>query len=206
MKCIRVRWLIESGRLSPLSPIALICMRLKVEWLPYMHRYVYGPTPGITEVLERVLDALKPKSMLDLYCGSGALSKLAYIKNVEKIKAVDIYVEAAKKNLKKLKRVEIEEGDALKFDGGRYDLVVADPPEEEIKNLIRKLREFKKKYVKAMVIWLGPYHKASKIIKTLSRDRKCIIVEAWGDAVGILWKKSEHKEAIRKALRNTEFS
>ncbi len=170
-----------------------------------MNRYIYGPTPGITEVLERVLDTLKPKSMLDLFCGSGALSKLAYIKNVEKIKAVDIYVEAAKKNLKKLKKVEIEEGDALKLDSRRYDLIVADPPEEEIKQVIRELREFKKKYVKAMVIWLGPYHKASKIIKTLSRDRKCIIVEAWGDAVGILWKKRGHKEAIEKALRNMQF-
>ncbi|MCL7388905.1 MAG: 50S ribosomal protein L11 methyltransferase [Thaumarchaeota archaeon] len=202
MKCVRIDELIESGRLSPFSPIALICNRLRVHWLPYIDGYIYGPSPGITEVLERILSLLKPNSMLDLFCGSGAFSKLAYLMNVKKIKAVDIYVEAARRNLKKLEGIEVEEGDALRIRSGRYDMVVADPPEEKIRELIDRLPELRRLYKDVAVVWVGPYHKAVEIIKTLSRDEKCIVVEAWGDAVAVFWKKKKHETIIERAIKN----
>jgi SAM-dependent methyltransferase len=202
LKCVRIDELIESGRLSPFSPIALICNRLRVHWLPYIDGYIYGPSPGITEVLERILSLLKPNSMLDLFCGSGAFSKLAYLMNVKKIKAVDIYVEAARRNLKKLEGIEVEEGDALRIRSGRYDMVVADPPEEKIRELIDRLPELRRLYKDVAVVWVGPYHKAVEIIKTLSRDEKCIVVEAWGDAVAVFWKKKKHETIIERAIKN----
>ncbi|MCL7383437.1 MAG: hypothetical protein LZ168_05300 [Thaumarchaeota archaeon] len=202
MKCVRIDELIESGRLSPFSPIALICNRLRVHWLPYIDGYIYGPSPGITEVLERILSLLKPNSMLDLFCGSGAFSKLAYLMNVKKIKAVDIYVEAARRNLRKLEGIEVEEGDALRIRSGRYDMVVADPPEEKIRELIDRLPELRRLYKDVAVVWVGPYHKAVEIIKTLSRDEKCIVVEAWGDAVAVFWKKKKHETIIERAIKN----
>jgi 16S rRNA G966 N2-methylase RsmD len=202
LKCVRIDELIESGRLSPFSPIALICNRLRVHWLPYIDGYIYGPSPGITEVLERILSLLKPNSMLDLFCGSGAFSKLAYLMNVKKIKAVDIYVEAARRNLKKLEGIEVEEGDALRIRSGRYDMVVADPPEEKIRELIDRLPELRRLYKDVAVVWVGPYHKAVEMIKTLSRDEKCIVVEAWGDAVAVFWKKKKHETIIERAIKN----
>jgi SAM-dependent methyltransferase len=202
LKCVRIDELIESGRLSPFSPIALICNRLRVHWLPYIDGYIYGPSPGITEVLERILSLLKPNSMLDLFCGSGAFSKLAYLMNVKKIKAVDIYVEAARRNLKKLEGIEVEEGDALRIRSGRYDMVVADPPEEKIRELIDRLSELRRLYKDVAVVWVGPYHKAVEMIKTLSRDEKCIVVEAWGDAVAVFWKKKKHETIIERAIKN----
>jgi SAM-dependent methyltransferase len=202
LKCVRIDELIESGRLSPFSPIALICNRLRVHWLPYIDGYIYGPSPGITEVLERILSLLKPNSMLDLFCGSGAFSKLAYLMNVKKIKAVDIYVEAARRNLRKLEGIEVEEGDALRIRSGRYDMVVADPPEEKIRELIDRLPELRRLYKDVAVVWVGPYHKAVEIIKTLSRDEKCIVVEAWGDAVAVFWKKKKHETIIERAIKN----
>jgi len=202
LKCVRIDELIESGRLSPFSPIALICNRLRVHWLPYIDGYIYGPSPGITEVLERILSLLKPNSMLDLFCGSGAFSKLAYLMNVKKIKAVDIYVEAARRNLRKLEGIEVEEGDALRIRSGRYDMVVADPPEEKIRELIDRLPELRRLYKDVAVVWVGPYHKAVEMIKTLSRDEKCIVVEAWGDAVAVFWKKKKHETIIERAIKN----
>jgi SAM-dependent methyltransferase len=202
LKCVRVDELIESGRLSPFSPIALICNRLRVHWLPYIDGYIYGPSPGITEVLERILSLLKPNSMLDLFCGSGAFSKLAYLMNVKKIKAVDIYVEAARRNLRKLEGIKVEEGDALRIRSGRYDMVVADPPEEKIRELIDRLPELRRLYKDVAVVWVGPYHKAVEMIKTLSRDEKCIVVEAWGDAVAVFWKKKKHETIIERAIKN----
>jgi methylase of polypeptide subunit release factors len=140
--------------------------------------------------------------MLDLFCGSGAFSKLAYLMNVKKIKAVDIYVEAARRNLKKLEGIEVEEGDALRIRSGRYDMVVADPPEEKIRELIDRLPELRRLYKDVAVVWVGPYHKAVEIIKTLSRDEKCIVVEAWGDAVAVFWKKKKHETIIERAIKN----
>jgi SAM-dependent methyltransferase len=202
LKCVRVDELIESGRLSPFSPIALICNRLGVRWLPYIDGNIYGPSPGITEVLERILSLLRPESMLDLFCGSGAFSKLAYLMNVKKVKAVDIYIEAAKRNLKKLEGIEVEEGDALGIRTGRYDMVVADPPEEKIRELIDKLPELRRLYRDVTVVWVGPYHKAGEMIKSFSGGEKCIIVEAWGDAVTIFWKKKKHEKIIERAVKN----
>ncbi len=202
MKRVRVNELIESGRLSPFSPIALICNKLGIRWLPRMDEYIYGPSPGMTEVLERIISLLKPESMLDLFSGSGAFSKLAYTMNVKKIKAVDIYVEAAWRNLKKLEGIMIEERDALRIGNERYSMVVADPPEERIRELISRLPKLKRLYSDIAVLWVGPYYKAGETIKKLSRDRKCIVVEAWGDAVAIFWKKKKHKTIIEKVVKN----
>ena len=202
LKCVRVDELIESGRLSPFSPIALICSKLGVRWLPYIDGYIYGPSPGITEVLERILSLLKPESMLDLFCGSGAFSKLAYLMNVKKVKAVDIYVEAARRNLKKLEGIEVEEGDALRIRSGRYDMVVADPPEEKIRELIDRLPELRRLCRNVAIVWVGPYHKAGGMIKILSSEEKCIIVEAWGDAVAVFWKKKKHETIIERVVNN----
>lgn len=189
--------------LSPFSPIALICSKLGVRWIPYTDGYIYGPTPGITELLERILSLLKPESMLDLFCGSGALSKLAYIMNVKNVKAVDIYVDAAKKNLMKLKSIEIEQKDALELrNEKKYSIVVADPPEEKIKEIVDRLPRLKKLYTDAAVVWIGPYSRAGRIIKRLSRDRKCMIVEAWGDAIAVFWKTEKRRILLEKAIKH----
>lgn len=202
LRCVRIDWLIDSGMLSPYSPIALICSKLRVRWLPYMDGYVYGPTPGITELLARILSSLKPESMLDLFCGSGALSKLAYVMNVKKIKAVDIYVEAAYKNLGKLKNVKIEQRDALEIrNEEKYSILVADPPEEKIGEFLNRLPRLKKLYVDAAVVWIGPYPKARGIIRRLSRDKKCMIVEAWGDGIAVFWKTRKYKTLLEKAVK-----
>ncbi|MEM3397748.1 MAG: hypothetical protein QW724_01230 [Nitrososphaerota archaeon] len=202
MRCVRIDWLIDSGMLSPYSPIALICSKLKVRWLPYMDGYIYGPTPGITELLARTLSLLKPESMLDLFCGSGALSKLAYIMNVKNVKAVDIYVEAAYKNLGKLKNVKIEQRDALEIGNEeKYSILVADPPEEKIEELVNRFPRLKKLYVDVAIVWVGPYSKTGKVIKKLSRDKKCLVVEAWGDAIAVFWKTRKHKTLLEKAIK-----
>ncbi len=123
-----------------------------------MDGYIYGPTPGITELLARTLSLLKPESMLDLFCGSGALSKLAYIMNVKNVKAVDIYVEAAYKNLGKLKNVKIEQRDALEIGNEeKYSILVADPPEEKIEELVNRFPRLKKLYCLLFIVIITMY-------------------------------------------------
>lgn len=201
---VEVGWLVKTGRLSPLSPIVLLCRELGVRWLPYLDGYVYGPAPGIAELLDAVLMVLRPRSMLDLFCGSGALSKLAHRRGVRRIKAVDIYAEVAERNLKRLKGVEVVEADAMAFRDRAYDLLVADPPESLADKLLEMLPRLSRLYRKVALVWLGPYHRATERAMRFRGRRRRVVAECWGDAVAIIWKPGISGEKIREALTIAE--
>lgn len=188
-KVVRVDWLIRSGRLSRFSPIALLSKELEVKWLTLWGGYVYGPTPGIAEALDLLISAVKPESMLDLFCGSGALSKLAYFRGVKRVFSVDLYVEAAERNLEGCRGVEVLEADALSFRSPeKFDLLVADSPEELIDAFVSDVGRIRRLFKAAALIWLGPYHRAEHRVKAFKRTRMATAFEAWGDGLAILWK------------------
>jgi len=203
-KVVRIEHLLKSRRLSRVSPLTLLSKELGIKWLMLWNGYVYGPTPGIVEALDLLITSLKPKSMLDLFCGSGALSKLAYLKRVREITCVDLYVEAAKRNLQRCKNVKIIEGDALSFKLYRnFDLVVADPPEELINKTLANLPRLRRVFRLAALIWIGPYHKAGRRVRLLKKKRMNTVLEAWGDGLAIFWKP-KLRERIDSALRLLE--
>ena len=103
---VKLSWLIRTGRLSEFSPTALISEKLGINWLMMFDEYVYGPGPGIVELLDLILRYVKPKSFLDLFGGSGALSKLASLRGVRKITYIDLYPDAAILNLRRISGVE----------------------------------------------------------------------------------------------------
>ncbi len=202
-RIVRVDWLIERGMLSEFSPTTLLCRRIGIKWLMLWEGFIYGPTPGLAEVLDLLLTRLKPKSMIDLYCGSGAFSKLAFMRGVREIVCVDRFAEAARRNLRGL-GVEVVEGDALSYSPGRvYDLVVADPPEELVERIIKDLGRLRRLMGKIAVIWLGPYHRAGGRIRRLGGRRMVRVVEAWGDALALLWKPG-YRERVESVARLME--
>lgn len=203
-KPVEVGWLVKTRRVSPLSPIVLLCKELGVRWLPYLDGYIYGPAPGIAELLDAILMVLKPRSMLDLFCGSGALSKLAHKRGVRRIKAVDIYAEVAKRNLKRLRGVEVVEADATAFRDRPYDLLVADPPESLADELLEMLPRLSRLCRKVALIWFGPYHRATERVLRLKGRRRYVVAECWGDAVAIIWKPGISRDKIREALTIVE--
>lgn len=203
-KPIEINRLIETGRLSNLSPIALISEKLGIRWLMIFNEYIYGPTPGIVEALDLLLTKLRPRTVLDLFAGSGALSKLALLRGVKHVRCVEKYAEALKLNLGGLRRVEVIEGDAMDFLGeGKYDMVVIDPPEELIDPLLKRVDEIREMFKLAALLWLGSWRDAGPRIKSLKGKRMTSVIEAWGDALAILWKRScrEKIKIVERALR-----
>ena len=186
---VKLSWLIRTGRLSEFSPTALISERLGIRWLMMFDEYVYGPGPGIIEALDLILKYVKPKSFLDLFGGSGALSKLAYIRGVKKITYVDLYPDAAILNLKRLIGVKIVKGDAMNFlELNLHDVVVADPPREMINELLKRIDDLRKVFRKVCLIWIGDVDELEKRSCFLRNRRMVEVIKAWGDCFAVLWK------------------
>ncbi len=206
-KPVKLSWLIRSKRLSPMSPTALISEKLGIKWLPLFNdEYVYGPTPGIIEAADLLMAELKPRIVVDLFGGSGAISKLAILRGARKVIYVDKNPEAALLNLRSCKgKVEIIEGDAFTFLNNKVqcDFMVADPPEELISNLLNKLKLVRKSITKAALIWLGPSEKAIEYLEIVGKSRMTMTANVWGDTFLIIWKPG-FGQIIRDVKRRLE--
>ena len=201
---IEVERLVRTKRLSEFSPIVLLSQRLGLKWLTYWGEYVYGPTPGIIELLDALILKLKPKSFLDLFAGSGSLSRLASLRKIKEITAVEIHPETLRLNLREENRVKIIEEDVFKFRPDKnYDLIAADPPEELVHKVLTRMDELRNWANQAILIWLGPYHLAGETIRVVKRFRKRMVLESWGDCFAVFWKPG-YEEKIREAVSMVE--
>ena len=186
---VKLSWLIRTSRLSEFSPTALISEKLGINWLMMFDEYVYGPGPGIVELLDLILRYVKPKSFLDLFGGSGALSKLASLRGVRKITYIDLYPDAAILNLRRISGVEIIKEDAMDFSRfGVYDVVVADPPRELINRLLEEVDDLRRIFRKICLIWIGDVDELEERSSLLEGRRMVKIIRAWGDCFATLWK------------------
>ena len=188
---VKLSRLVEDGRISPMSPVVLISEKLGIRWLNMFDgEYVYGPTPGLIEASDLLIKAFKPRSLIDLFGGSGAVSKLASRNGVRKIIYVDLYSEAAELNLRGEKAVTIIKRDAFEFmrSGVKADVVILDPPEELIPKALKALLRFRNVFRKAALIWIGPIERSRRYARALKGRRLIRILEAWGDSFAILWK------------------
>ncbi|MCD6235673.1 MAG: RsmD family RNA methyltransferase [Thaumarchaeota archaeon] len=204
-KPVKIRTLIRERRISPMSPVVLASEKLEINWLPLFNdEYVYGPTPGIIEAADAVLSELKPRTVIDLFGGSGALSKLALMRGARKVIYVDSYPEAAKRNLRDLPEIEIVKEDAFKFleSDTSCDVLIADPPEELIDPLLRRVRRIREIAAKAALMWIGPSNKSVHRRRRLSGFRMTKLLEAWGDCFALLWKPGlrEKVENVKRLL------
>ena len=200
---VKLSWLIRSGRISPMSPIVLIAEKLGISWLMIFDEYVYGPTPGIIEASDLLIRALKPRSVIDLFGGSGSLSKLAMRNGVKNVTYVDMYPEAAKLNLADhMNEVRIIKSDVFSFLEGRIecDLLLADPPEELIDKTVNAVISRREVFRKAALIWLGPSGRSRRRIGLLRGRRMVEVVSAWGDSFAIFWKPGLRSEIMRVKL------
>lgn len=102
---------------------------------------ITGPLAGSMENMERVCEEHDISTVLDMFCGSGALSKIALEKGADSVVAVDLDVTSARKNLQEHSdRVELYEMDAFDFEITEdYDLIITDPYYEIANDFIEKL-------------------------------------------------------------------
>jgi len=204
VKPVRVDWLTRTAKVSPMSPLILAAEKLGIRWLMLFDgEYVYGSSPGLVEVADTLIRVLKPRSIIDLFGGSGAISKLAAMNGVKKIIYVDLYPEAASRNLRNVREVQIVREDAFKFlsRGVRCDLLIADPPEELVDKTVRYLMRNRHMFRKAALTWIGS-ECPKREIDRLSRMRMMEVVEVWGDFFLILWNRGlrERIDRVKQML------
>lgn len=204
VKPVRVDWLTRTAKVSPLSPLILAAEKLGIGWLMLFDgEYVYGSSPGLVEAADALIRVLKPRSLIDLFGGSGAISKLAAMNGVKKIIYVDLYPEAASRNLRNVRGVQIVREDAFEFlgRGVKCDLLIADPPEELADKTADYLMRNRHMFRKAALTWIRSECPKRKIDK-LSRMRMVEVVEVWGDFFLILWNRGlrDRIERVKQML------
>jgi predicted RNA methylase len=89
---------------------------------------ITGPLAGGMENLESICEEYDFESVLDLFCGSGAYSRIASEYGATEIKAVDIDTSAAEPNLSNVEGAEVVESDVFDYNTeSEVDLLIADP-------------------------------------------------------------------------------
>lgn len=101
---------------------------------------ITGPLYGSIESIEYICNEYDINSMLELFCGSAAHSKIALEHGAEHVECLDVNIGAAKENLEECAdRVEFHEMDAFEFKPPReFDLILADPYFELINDFINQ--------------------------------------------------------------------
>lgn len=90
---------------------------------------VAGPQPGPIETIERLFEKYDIDAVLDLFCGSGAFTKVALQQGASTVTCLDLNLASARENLRECReQVRFKETDAFDFTPERrYDLVLVDP-------------------------------------------------------------------------------
>jgi len=149
---------IEKNNLLPkFSPIFLIAKELKLKYLIKENNLFTGPAVGLTTLIDKITSKFKIKNILDLCCGTGALTKIALMNGVKEAVCLDLNLKAAKTNLSEFKdKVKFVKADVLKFKPKKfYDLIVFDGSRELVEKMLRKSLSKFKNSCNLFVLWHG---------------------------------------------------
>lgn len=158
VKIVSFRDVIKSRRFSKYTPSLLIAKELGLKYLIVEENNITGPAVGTTILVDKITKILKIENMLDLCCGTGALTKIAIENGVKKIFVLDKNLKAVKENLKPLQKfIEFIEGDIFRFKTTEFfDLVVLDPPRYLIEKIVERF-DFSTINTNLFVMWHGSF-------------------------------------------------
>ncbi len=191
--------------LSSYSPLILISEKLKLKFLTKENNQITGPAVGLSILIDKLTKSLPIKSMLDLCCGTGALSKIALKNKVERIDCLDLNIEIAKINIGR-KKVNFIKKDITKFKIGEfYDLIVLDAPLKILPKLFKKFKDFVLN-CHLFVVWHGSTEETewNKLVREKLRKvaKTVYSFSIYGEEIsiatssnkGIKWIKKFYKE------------
>lgn len=142
MKLIKVSDLITKGDRSKYSATYLLSKELDLEALPVADEgKVHFTSPNFAEIIDVLTKKFQIKKMLDLFCGSGALSKIALLNGVDEVVCVDMFTRAAEINLDRFtNETKFIQEDIFELNlNGHYNLVTMDCPSILLEKVIEKL-------------------------------------------------------------------
>jgi SAM-dependent methyltransferase len=147
----------EKRLLSKYSPIYLLAKELKLKYLIRENGIFTGPAVGLACVVDRITSNFQISSVLDLCCGTGALSKISLSNGVKEVTCLDLKIKVAKENLKRFEdKINFIEEDILKFKPKYfYDLIILDAPRELVKELFKEFIPALRNFCNIFLIWHG---------------------------------------------------
>ena len=188
LKVIGLEEAVEKGFLSRFSPLYTLSKVVGVKWLVWSGEFFLGPAVEMAELVD-ILTRNGGSSFLDLFCGTGALSRIALLNGFSNVTCVDTFAEACRRNLSDFKgRVRVVECDVFNFDfNGYYEVVVVDPLEELIPRTIREVLPRLDGRADLVVLWVGPVARKSKAKRFARRVNRLFpgtsVLEFWGSIV-----------------------
>jgi 16S rRNA G966 N2-methylase RsmD len=116
------------GLISWKSPLAVMMRRYDLNRVLIEGSVIAGPDLSLMRTVEELVSSNRVKSMLELFAGTGSLTKIAIMNGAEKCECVDLSTQACRENLAGLRQARILEMNAFAYRPRRsvYDLVVAD--------------------------------------------------------------------------------
>ncbi len=141
MKALSINELIKSGE-SKYSQVYLLSKNLNLKVLPVdkAGKVMFGSTT-FAEIVDVITKKFQIKNILDLFSGSGALSKIVLLNGVRKVTCVDAFTDAMKTNLIGFKnKIKIIRGNILKTKfRDFYDIVLSDTPSILLLDFTKKI-------------------------------------------------------------------
>ena len=135
---------VKQGVISQASPVYKTAKTLELPYVLLRGRYIVGPSPGLVEVVGECIQANHFETVLDLFAGTGAISKAALIKDVKKATCVDC--NTADEILEILEeyseKIVVHNNDVFDFVlrmKKKFDLVVADPEYEKALKVAKEI-------------------------------------------------------------------
>jgi SAM-dependent methyltransferase len=205
MKLVTIREIVKSEKMSSLSPLLLIAKELKLNYLIEENGLITGPAVGLSILIDKITKQLPIKSMLDLCCGSGAITKIANRNGVKKIVCVDKNTKAAELNIGKFNGIKIVKEDIMKYEiEDHFDLIVLDAPREILPKISRRFGEFIKKS-NIFVLWQGSCEEIewNQSIRDILRENSKIVYSfsIYGEEISACSSTKVGIEWLRKFYR-----
>jgi SAM-dependent methyltransferase len=205
MRLVSLRDILKNREMSSLSPLLLIAKELNLNYLIEENGLITGPAVGLSILIDKITKQLPIKSMLDLCCGSGAITKIANRNGVKKIVCVDKNTKAAELNIGKIDGIKIVKEDIMKFEiEDHFDLIVLDAPREILPKISRRFGEFIKKS-NIFVLWHGSCEEIewNQIIRDILRENSKIVYSfsIYGEEISACSSTKIGIEWLRKFYR-----
>jgi SAM-dependent methyltransferase len=205
MRLVSLRDILKNREMSSLSPLLLIAKELNLNYLIEENGLITGPAVGLSILIDKITKQLPIKSMLDLCCGSGVITKIANRNGVKKIVCVDKNTKAAELNIGKTNGIEIVKEDIMKFEIEDYfDLIVLDAPREILPKISRRFGEFIKKS-NIFVLWHGSCEEIewNQSIRDILRENSKIVYSfsIYGEEISACSSTKIGIEWLRKFYR-----
>jgi 16S rRNA G966 N2-methylase RsmD len=139
-RCLPLSRAIDEGLVPEESPLAEVMRKYNLKNIVLARgSAISGPSPGAIKTMEQIHESKDIGTVLELFAGSGAYSKVAVDYGADRVDIVDIDAEPARGNFDDTQKVNIREIDVFDFTPDReYDLIIADPNSELAKQFIEE--------------------------------------------------------------------